>query len=191
MKRRIVVFSFLALLASFVFCQGGKGKQITITVWDQFTDNEGKAAAELVTRMFEKEYPNVKVERSAKSADDIFNVLRPAFMSGDAPDVIYGEMGTGWAGPFFKAGYLLDLTDVWKARGWDAKLSATAKIIPTVKGWTYGVGHELEATGFYYNKTKFKELGIAVPKTIDELDAAMAKIKKAGYIPLVYVLDTQ
>jgi catechol 2,3-dioxygenase-like lactoylglutathione lyase family enzyme len=39
------------------------------------------------------------------------------------------ELGVGFVGPILKAGYLMDLTDIWKQRGWDDKLHALAKDI--------------------------------------------------------------
>lgn len=169
----------------------GPGGPLTLQVWDQFSGGADRQTIEQIGMMFAKKYPNITIERSAKTTEDILNVLRPAFMAGNAPDVIYGEMGLGWAGPFFKSGFLMDLTDVWKDKGWNDKLSPASKLIPTINGRTYGVGHELEATALYYNKTKFQELGLSIPRTIDEMEGVLQKIKDAGFVPLAYTLDDQ
>ena len=41
----------------------------------------------------------------------------------------------------------------------------------------------LSGCDIFYNKTIFAEQGIEVPETIDDLEAACAKLKEAGYTP--------
>lgn len=119
-------------------------------------------------------------------ADEMTNLLRPALASGTGPDVFYSEVGIGFIGPLLKAGAIMDLTDVWKEKGWDEKLFSMAKTIPTAGGKTYGVGHELEFVPIYYNKNLFEQLGLTPPKTIAELEAICEKAKAAGLIPFAY-----
>ena len=41
----------------------------------------------------------------------------------------------------------------------------------------------LSGCDIFYNKTIFAEVGIEVPETIDELEAACDKLVAAGYVP--------
>ncbi|MEG1523559.1 MAG: extracellular solute-binding protein [Clostridia bacterium] len=50
-------------------------------------------------------------------------------------------------------------------------------------GKLYGIPRESYISAFFYNKKIFADLGIAVPKTWDELMAAAEKIKAAGIAP--------
>ena len=38
----------------------------------------------------------------------------------------------------------------------------------------------------YYNKSKLSDLGLQPPKTLDEFEAALAKAKRAGEIPIQF-----
>ncbi|MDR2305345.1 MAG: extracellular solute-binding protein [Treponema sp.] len=189
MKKICLFFVFLTLFCTMTGFAGGgqqgsQGNSITLTVWDEYADNEMRDAIEQITKLFMEKNPGIKVERVAKTTTVMLNTLRPAFMGGDAPDIIETEVGIGYIGPFIRANYIMDLTEAWKTYGWDSKLAAASKQIPTVGNMTYGVGHELEAMSCYYNKTKFAELGLKIPTTAAEMTDMLQKIKDAGYLPL-------
>ena len=75
---------------------------------------------------------------------------------------------------------MLDLTDqAWTK---DTPLSEQAALDGKV--YTVGVGQQAQSLVFY-NKDAFAKAGIsAPPKDLDELTAAMGKLKAAGYLPL-------
>ena len=54
----------------------------------------------------------------------------------------------------------------------------------TYKGEIYAVPYGgLSGSGIYYNKKIFEKVGLEVPKTVAELEAACETLKKNGYIP--------
>ena len=168
-----------------------QNEKIELKVWDTFTSDAQKGASAAVNKAFETKYPNIKVTQVSKELDALTQTLKAAFMSGNAPDVIYAESGIGDDGSYLKAGYLLNLTDAFKTYGWDTKLMGASKSVPTVGNITYAVGNEMETMGLYYNQTIFDKLNLKAPTTIEELANDFAVIKKAGYYPLANTLDTK
>jgi raffinose/stachyose/melibiose transport system substrate-binding protein len=53
-------------------------------------------------------------------------------------------------------------------------------------GNLYGVSSKAELVWVYYNKAKLQKLGLGVPKTFGEFDAALAKAKQAGETPIMF-----
>jgi len=182
MSRKVLMAFCIALALPLGMFAESRG-QITLKVWDQWRAENDSKAITMVDDNFMKKYPNVKIERTAMPESEIADLIKAALSSDSGPDVIYSEVGIGFIGPMLKAGAILDLTNTWKARGWNDKLFPVSKSIPSVGGRNYAVGCELEFCPIYYNKTLFKKLGINEPKTMSDLDAAMAKLKAAGVTP--------
>jgi len=163
--------------------------QTKLVVWDTHTGDIMHNASEEINNLFQKNY-NVAIERVSKSTDAMDETLKAAFMSGDAPDVIYHEMGIGEIGSYVKAGYLLNLADTYEKRGWYDKLVPVSYQVPSVGNIIYGVGHEVETMSLYYNKTVFEKLGLKAPSTIEELTEYFGRLKSEGYTPLANTLDS-
>lgn len=187
--RRMALIIALTILAVPVWSTGqqqAEAEPVELVVWDQFTAEGTLAAIEAIQESFLEKYPNVVIERNAMTSGEMSDVLRPALQSGSGPDVFFSEVGIGFVGPILKAGYIMDLTEAWETRGWDAKLFPMSREIPSVAGVTYGVGHQLEFVPIYYNKSIFGELGLEVPETIDELTDIAEQVKDAGYTPFAW-----
>jgi raffinose/stachyose/melibiose transport system substrate-binding protein len=124
----------------------------------------------------------IKVETSTLPFENMRTILQTQLRSGEGPDVFNWGSGPSFGGALAKAGLLMDLTDAYQKYGW--QVYDFAKKTVTVDGKLYGVPGELETIGLFYNKDMFKQLGIAEPKSIDDLRAASEKIKAAGKIPM-------
>ncbi|HWP20540.1 MAG TPA: ABC transporter substrate-binding protein [Burkholderiaceae bacterium] len=83
-------------------------------------------------------------------------------------------------------GMLNDMDEVAKKEGWDKLLPAPILNTVKVKGRYYAVPVNIHAIGwFWYSKAAFQKAGIAQePRTVDELFAALDKLKAAGLVPL-------
>jgi raffinose/stachyose/melibiose transport system substrate-binding protein len=114
--------------------------------------------------------------------------------SPDGPDIV--QINQGWSdmGAMAAAGVLADLTPYAQKYGWSDKISAGIvarnSFSPDGKmfgeGNLYGVPPVAELVGVYYRKDLLQELGLEVPKTFGEFEAALAKAKEAGYVPLTF-----
>lgn len=85
-------------------------------------------------------------------------------------------------------GMLNNVDDVARAQNWDATLPEPIRSVIKVKGHYYAVPIDIHMpTWIWYSKAAFKKAGIAKePATMDELFAALDKLKAAGMIPLAH-----
>lgn len=85
-------------------------------------------------------------------------------------------------------GMLTPLDDVAQRDGWASFLPETVHDVIRVKGRYYAVPIDIHNPAWiWYSKAAFQKAGIAAePKTVDELFAALDKLKAAGLIPLAH-----
>ncbi|MFJ6572173.1 ABC transporter substrate-binding protein [Streptomyces sp. NPDC091292] len=143
--------------------------------------------------LYEKKYPNVKVEVATKGFDDLMKTVVNSMSGSDAPDLAQGNQGYGTDGPLVKAGLLRPLDDIMRAYGWENtftdgalkqyRWSQDGSIFGS--GSLYGISPATEFVGVFYNTRTLDKLGIEPPKTYKEFTAALDKAKAAGVQPLM------
>lgn len=166
-------------------------EQVTLTIWDTFVDGSLGQAQEDIITAYQEAHPNVTVERVAKDLSTLSETLKAAFMSGDAPDLVYYEAEIGTVGNYVKAGYYEDLASVYDEYGWKDNIMSACWEIPSADGYVWGVGNEMETMSLYINQDIFDKLGLDIPESIEELTEDMAVIKDSGYQVLANTLDSQ
>ncbi len=139
---------------------------------------------------FKKQHPGVTVQFSLKSFNQMQQNASMILNSSDVPDVMEYNKGDATTGLLSKQGLLTDLTAEATKYGWDKllgpDLQVTAKYDPKGvmgSGNWYGVSDYAEYLTTYYNKAMFAKYKIAVPTSMAQLTAAMAKFAKAGVTP--------
>ncbi|SDK31086.1 extracellular solute-binding protein [Nonomuraea jiangxiensis] len=165
---------------------------VTLTVWDQEVRGGQAAQMKQLNAAFEAKYPNIKLNRVSRSFDDLNTTLRLALSGNEPPDVVEANNGRSSMGAFVKAGQLRPLDAYAEAYGWKerypdtvlrySRYSADGKLFG--EGNLYGLPQVGEVVGLYYNAAKLTELGLQPPKTWAEFEAALAKAKAAGQVPL-------
>lgn len=191
MKRKNRIAGILALAASTALlvsgcatgAESGSGGDVTMTFWQNSTTGEGKAYWEKTIDEFEAAYPKVTIEMQSVQNEEMDGKLQTALNSGDAPDIFLAR-GGGKLADIVAAGQAMDITDsisdATKAAVPEGVLSAFA-----IDGKIYGMTTAVLPGGIFYSKDLFAEAGIdAVPTTLDELDAAVEKLKDAGIAPI-------
>lgn len=194
MSKRLLVAAVAALMAV-AGCGGGAddasdGKTLKLWHYEGPDSAMGVAWAEAI-KQFEASHPGVKVEFEEKGFEQIQKTAPMVLNSDDAPDVLEYNKGNATAGLLSKQGLLTDISDEVAKRGWDKKLGpgidTTAKYDERGvmgSGKWYGIPNYAEYVMVYYNKTMFEQQGLAEPRTLDELTAAMKKFVAAGITPL-------
>jgi raffinose/stachyose/melibiose transport system substrate-binding protein len=165
---------------------------VTLTVWDQEVRGGQNEQMERLNAAFQERYPNVTIERVSRSFDDLATTLRLALSGNDAPDVVQANNGRADMGAFVAAGQLLPLRPWAEVYGWDQRYPESVRqyvsYTPDGKvfgeGEMYGLPQVGEVVGVYYNPAELQRLGIAVPGTWEEFEAALATAKAAGTTPL-------
>lgn len=166
---------------------------LTLTVWDQEVRGGQAAQMKQLNDAFQKKYPNITIKRVSRSFDDLKTTLRLALSGNNPPDVVQANNGRSDMGEFVKAGELRPLDAYADAYKWGERFpqsvlqysqySADGKTFG--KGNLYGVPQVGEVVGVFYNKAKLSQLGLQQPQTWADFEAALAKAKAAGEVPLM------
>ena len=168
--------------------------EVTLTVWDQEVRGGQAAQIEALNAAFEQEYPNITIDRVSRSFEDLQATLRLAITDDEPPDVVQANNGRADMGAFVEAGLLANLDPYREAYGWAERYpeSVLSYSSYTEDGATFGEGSLWglpqmgEVVGFYYNKALLSQLGIDIPVTWEDLDAALATASEAGQLPLQF-----
>ena len=155
---------------------------LEITLWDISTEDPSKTICEDAVARFTADYPNIKVNEVHQQNDNYKQQLVVAMSSKQAPDM-YIHWGGGPMAEYYKSGFVNDLTDMFNTYDHPdfidaavAQSSFDGKVLAIPFGG-------LSGCDIFYNKTIFEEVGIEVPQTFDELEAACDKLLQAGYVP--------
>ncbi|MBE1593702.1 ABC transporter substrate-binding protein [Nonomuraea angiospora] len=165
---------------------------VTLTIWDQEVRGGQAAQMKQLNDAFQAKYPNIKINRVSRSFDDLNTTLRLALSGNEPPDIVEANNGRSSMGAFVKAGQLRPLDAYAEAYGWKKRYpqsvlryssySADGKTFGD--GNLYGLPQVGEVVGVFYNKAKLAKLGLQQPATWADFDAALAKAKTAGEVPM-------
>ncbi|MEW1842820.1 extracellular solute-binding protein [Nonomuraea angiospora] len=165
---------------------------VTLTIWDQEVRGGQAAQMKQLNDAFQAKYPNIKINRVSRSFDDLNTTLRLALSGNEPPDIVEANNGRSSMGAFVKAGQLRPLDAYAEAYGWKKRYpqsvlryssySADGKTFGD--GNLYGLPQVGEVVGVFYNKAKLNKLGLQQPATWADFDAALAKAKTAGEVPM-------
>jgi multiple sugar transport system substrate-binding protein len=132
---------------------------------------------------FEELYPNITIEEEVFGDKDIPTKVVTMFTSGDEPDLVFQNLHMA-ALDWLDDGVTIDLTALSKQWGIYDNIKPEA-----LAEWSDGQGRlrAIPLEGYtwpiWYNTDILKKVGVEIPKTTDELIAAAAKIRAAGYQP--------
>ena len=167
-----------------------KAGPVTLTVWDQEVRGGQNAQMKQLIAAFQKKYPNVTIDRVAKSFTDLQKTLKLAVSGPKAPDVVEANQGRPIMGALVTAGLLRPLDDYAKIYNWRDRYSPTLLSLNSFSpdgkefgsGSLFGLSQMGEIVGLFYNKDKVK----TPPKTLDELEQQLQKAKSAGDVGIQF-----
>jgi len=147
----------------------------------EFFQNKREAVEtfDKLIKEFEEENPNINIEQN--HVPDAETVLKSRLAKNDIPDIMglggnytYGQIAdAGILKSFENAPYLKDTQTAYQKMLHDLHEGNTS----------YGVPFTANANTVLYNKDKFKELGLDIPKTWDEFIETAETIQKNGGTP--------
>jgi raffinose/stachyose/melibiose transport system substrate-binding protein len=163
---------------------------VTLTVWDQEVRGGQRRQIADLNKAFQEKYPNVEIERVAKSFTDLNTTLKLAVSSDEAPDVVQANQGRQVMGTLVKGGLLVPLDDYAEAYGWADRYAPVLLDLNRFSsdastfgdGDLYGLSQMGEIVGLYYNRDKVRD----PPSTFAELEAQLAEAKAAGEVPISF-----
>jgi raffinose/stachyose/melibiose transport system substrate-binding protein len=167
-----------------------KAGNVTLTIWDQEVRGGQAAQIKQLNDAFLAKYPNVKINRVAKSFTDLKTTLKLAVSGPKAPDIVEANQGRPDMGQMVKGGLLKPLDAYADAYGWKDRWSKTLLDLNRFSadgktfgaGNLYGVSQAGEIVGVFYNRDMVQ----APPHTFDEFEALLAQAKAKGQIPISF-----
>jgi raffinose/stachyose/melibiose transport system substrate-binding protein len=192
MKRMFLITLVFAMTFSLAFA-GGQSEEaaategpITLKLWHIWTNDidAQRISVENAAKAVEAAYPNIRFEIVANSDEDHKVNLPLALVSADGPDIFYWQ-GAGNAEGIVSAGNVLDLTPYYKAdTEQQKKLPAGSLAYTTYDDKIYGYTYGNQAAFIFYNKAMFKDYGVKVPETYEDLVLAAKTFSDAGVVPM-------
>lgn len=165
---------------------------VTLNEWDIYNYPQQTEAVDEAVKAFQQKNPGITIQRSVHSFEDTRIPLKLALTAGDGPQIAQVNQGGGDMGSLVKDKLLWPLDDYAKTYGWTTrfpdsilKRNRWSDKQDFGSGKLYGVASLGEMVGLYYNKALLDKAGVAVPKTLPELEAAMEKLKAAGTPPMM------
>jgi raffinose/stachyose/melibiose transport system substrate-binding protein len=184
MKRNLLWIVCLFVLAFALLIPAYAAPQVTLTVWavDSIDNTASTQAAyvQALVKGFQAQNPDIKIDWIAygTAGSPLNDKLKIAMANNQGPD-IFQSWGGSFMGQFAAAGKLLDLTKELSA----VPTSAAAKAAMSYKGKIYGIAPFFAVAGLFVNEGIFKELGLSVPTTFDELEKVADALKAKGIQP--------
>jgi raffinose/stachyose/melibiose transport system substrate-binding protein len=161
---------------------GGGDATQTLIWWHNMNADPGLAYWKSVVADYEADHPGLKIDMQVYQNEDLRTKIRTALQSDNAPD-LFQQWGGGELIDQVQAGYVMDLSD--QVADEIAVIGEGNVVGWQVDGKTYGLPFTLGIEGIWYNKDMFETAGItSAPKTLDDLSAAVEKLKAAGLQPI-------
>ncbi|MFC0213446.1 extracellular solute-binding protein [Paenibacillus chartarius] len=161
-------------------------EKVTLTVWNNWSGQDAKAVAmRKILDDFKASHPNVDLQVEALPTDGLKTRLRTAAAADEMPDmfVMWPDAMTK---EFVSANLLQPIDEFLNSKPeWKSNFIPNALDGFTVEGKTYSVPMNLAPSSFvFYNQAIFDKYGVKVPKTWNELMAAVDTFNKNNIIPI-------
>ncbi len=200
MKFRSVLFVFtvvtMVTAIGFFPAQNTTSAQdaVTLVVWDTWSRPAEVEMIDILHQEFEDAHPGVTIVKEAYPHTELDATLPLALSEASGPDVAQVNQGYSSMGPIVAAGLLLPLDDYADQYGWwdryalglHSRNSFSEDGAQFGVGNLYGISNAAEVVGVFYHRDIFAEYGLEAPQTVEELETAMATLKEAGVIPMVF-----
>ncbi|MGI9353596.1 MAG: ABC transporter substrate-binding protein, partial [Rhizobiaceae bacterium] len=185
---RHILKSFTAMATLF----GGLGvawaEDVTLTI-ESWRNDDLSIWQEKIIPAFEANNPGIKIKFAPTAPTEYNAVLNSKLEAGAAGDLLTCRpFDTSLA--LYEKGYLASLKDLEGMSNF-SDVAKSAWITDDGQN-PFCVPMASVIHGFIYNADAFKEIGVEVPKTVDEFFAALDKIKADGnYIPMAMGTNDQ
>ena len=186
-RMRYLIVGVVAALSVAVGLSSASARTTDTTIKLLNTNATGAAWPILIAN-FQRVYPDIKVEGTYLPGNQLSALLLTQFQAGNAPDVFHVNAGGGtptnvW--PLAAEGKILPMD----GSPWIKRIFPPLKKWMSYKGKVYGMPGSIYATGVFYNKDVFTQLGLKIPTRFSEVAPMCRKIRAAGKVPFALGLD--
>ncbi len=165
-----------------------------LRIWYATDDPSEPTWVQELVRRYNVTHRGAPATLTPYNLDDLNNKLALALTASAGPDLVYTTPRGPGLPAYVRAGKLRDLTAASRAHGWATALRPgllaeynrllAANGGRRAAGRVYAVPYALAAVGVLYNKAIFRRLGLRAPHTLGEMEASLARVKRAGLTPL-------
>ena len=156
-------------------------EKVTLTFWNNYTNDDLHVMANTI-KQWNTDHPDIQIDASSTENNAYKTKIKTAIAGDSAPDIIYTWAG-GFTQPFAAAGKILPLDEYLNDGTKDKMLNGALTNI-TYNGKVYGLTYNQQAGALYVNNDLFKQCGVKVPTTFDELLTAVKTFKAKGLTPM-------
>lgn len=156
-------------------------EKVTLTFWNNYTNDTQHVMANTI-KQWNTDNPNIQIDANSTENNAYKTKIKTAIAGNSAPDIIYSWAG-GFTKTFVDAGKILPL-DEYLNDGTKDKLLNGALTNITFNGKVYGLTYNQQAGALYVNNDLFKQNGVKIPTTFDELLNAVKTFKVKGITPM-------
>ena len=176
-KMSLAAITGLSLLGLSACSSQGESTDGKVTI--EYFNQKGEMVDNLreIAKDFEKENPNVHVK--VVNVPNAGEVLKTRVLAGDVPDVVNIYPQSIELQEWAKAGYFEDLSN----KDYLKRVKNHYADKYAIDGKIYNIPYTANTYGIYYNKDKFKELGLKVPETWEEFEELVDTIIAKGETP--------
>ncbi|MDO4336834.1 MAG: extracellular solute-binding protein [Eubacteriales bacterium] len=155
-------------------------EQVTLTFW---TPTWRKDAESQIIEDFMEQNPNITIEPTYYSTDDIKTNTKIAASSGTLPDMWYNWCGFNCADYYASEGLCYDLTEYAETNNWDEKFLSSALEMCKYEDGLYALPQVMTGLTVWYRTDIFEEYGLEIPTTFEELEAVCDTLVENGVAP--------
>ena len=149
---------------------GADKVKIRMTYWN--SEDTMKAMLDYLAETL----PEIEIEYQFIDNSNYDTIVDTQLSAGEGPDIICESPGSSLK--HARLGYLEPLNDL------GAEYSSAGTSVYSYDGNIYALPGISWFEGIYYNKALFEQAGCEVPKTWDEFEEVLAKLKAAGIQPI-------
>ena len=169
-------------------------KEFTLRIISHFGESETlEKVMDTLDGEFESAHPGLTIQRDYMEFREWAAISQLRLTSENPPDLFDANLGESGMGLMIRAGLLLNLTPYAEKFGWFDKINQRALNVMSYtadgkqfgEGNVYGMAPTVDYIGVFYNKQKFSEAGVEVPKTYEEFISLIEKFKEKGETPLI------
>lgn len=182
MKKMKVIVAYLLMLTMLSAC-GGRNEDSN-RVQLEFFQNKPEAKESFDTLIHKFNASQSRIQVMQVNPPDAETVLKTRVVKNDIPDII-GMGATDTYSLLAQSGIFMDMTDSPLLKQVDSNYVQMLKDVAGLEE-VIGVPFATNANGVMYNKEMFKELGLSIPKSWNELIATAQKVKDAGKVPFYF-----
>ncbi len=179
----VLVAALLAVSAAYA----AEPQQLTIYHW--WTAGGERQAMEKIFEWFSKKNPQTKIVDNpvAGGGGITLKTVLLGLLAAKIPPDTFQSLSGAELRQYVVGNYVAPVDDIWSAQNLDANYPAVISKMTTFRGSHYGIPMNAHrANWLFYSKKVFDELGIAPPRTVDEMIAAARRIKarRPGVAPI-------